>query len=158
MHLPGKLLLAALLALAFAAPQAAFAQSSPGTISGPEALRILRDLDLSPELGRDSAGDPRIVFQMDGLHARMNFFDCRQSRCRSLQLETALDLTPGSSFQFANEYNRKYRYGRIYLDEEMDPYLQFDFELPMARVEEYIISQLETFELLLGHLTSEFDF
>jgi hypothetical protein len=157
MHLPGKLLLAALFALASVAPQAAFAQSA-GSISGPEAARILRHLDLSPELGRDSAGDPQIGFRLGGLYCRMNFFDCRNGRCRSLQLETALDLDNGTSLQVANRYNKTYRYGRLFLDEEMDPFFQFDFELPKEGMEEYIMSQVDTFEMLLESLRKEFGF
>src|SRR5690606_26363437 len=107
---------------------------------------------LSPEYGRDRYGDPQIMFQMSGLFCRMNFFDCKQGRCGSIQLETALDLANGTTAQVMNEYNKTYRYGRMYLDEEMDPYLQFDFELPISHVEEYITSQLDTFELLLEHL------
>lgn len=157
MRLPGRLLLVSLLALAFLVPQAAFAQSR-GTISGTEALQILKKLGLSPEYGRDRYGDPQIMFQMSGLFCRMNFFDCKQGRCGSIQLETALDLANGTTVQVMNEYNKTYRYGRMYLDEEMDPYLQFDFELPISHVEEYITSQLDTFELLLEHLTEAVEY
>jgi hypothetical protein len=151
MQLPGKFLLVSLFAFVFAAPLAS-AQAA-GTISGPEALQVLKDLELSPEYGHDSQGDPQIMFQQNGLHCRMNFYDCRKGRCSSLQVEVALDLDNGTTLRVMNEYNKTYRYGRMYLDEEMDPFLQFDFELPDSQVEAYLVSQLETFGNLLEHFT-----
>lgn len=157
MHLPGRRLLAALFAFALAAPQAATAQSL-GTISGPQAAEVLAALGLSPELGRDRHGDPEIMFQQNGLTCRLNFFDCRNDRCGSLQLEVGLDLEEGTTPQVVNQYNRRYRYGRAYLDEEMDPYLLYDFELPHARVGEYLESQLGIFGTLLEHFTEAFGY
>src|SRR5690606_38262144 len=157
MHLPGWRLLAALFALALAAPHAATAQS-PGTISGSQAVEVMAALRLSPELGRDRHGDPEIMFQQGGLTCRMNFFDCRNDRCGSLQLEVGLDLEAGTTPQVVNQYNRTYRYGRAYLDEDMDPYLLYDFELPHARVGEYLESQLGIFGTLLEHFTEAFGY
>ena len=49
------------------------------------------------------------------------------------------DLPEGSTFKIANDYNLGFRYARMFLDEEMDPYLQMDIEVlhtdPAARPE-----------------------
>src|SRR5690606_16766600 len=90
------------------------------------ALAVMRSMDLSPELSTDGVGDPQINFVIDGLHARLNFYDCKKDgRCGSLQLETALDLDDGTTYFVANRFNKQYRYVRMFLDEEMDPYLQY---------------------------------
>lgn len=152
MHVPGKLLLAPLFALALAAPQAATAQAGAG-MTGEDAMKVMRAMDLSPELGRDRRGDPQIMFQQNGLHCRMNFYDCRNGRCGSAQLEVGLDLESGTTLQVINVYNTTYRYGRAFLDDEMDPFLQYDFELPAARADEYLESQLDLFGRLLENFT-----
>src|SRR5690606_9513362 len=127
------------------------AEASAERISGREALAVMRAMDLSPELGTDSHGDPQIEFMIEGLHARLNFYDCKKQdgRCGSLQLETALDLEDGTSLRAANEFNQKYRYVRLYLDHEMDPYLQFDFEVLHTDAKSHLESQIELYGKLL---------
>ena len=147
-------LLALLLVLA-AAP----AGASPGQgVSGDEAMAVLQEMDLSPELLEDSVGDPRIRFEVDGLNAYVNFYDCDAGRCGSLQLEIGLDLPGGTSLQVANVYNSRYRYGRVLLDDEMDPFLQYDFEVLHARNADHIRSQVEIFSQLLGDFTRDVGF
>jgi len=127
------------------------AEASAERISGREALAVMRAMDLSPELGTDSHGDPQIEFMIEGLHARLNFYDCKKQdgRCGSLQLETALDLEDGTSLRAANEFNQKYRYVRLYLDHEMDPYLQYDFEVLHTDAKSHLESQIELYGKLL---------
>lgn len=156
MHLPRAFVLASLFALAFAAPQAA--AQSPGTISGPEAMSVMKALGLSPELGPDNFGDPQIKFQQNELDCMMSFYDCRNGRCGSLQLVVALDLVAGTTFQVINRYNRRFRYGRAYLDDEMDPFLLYDIDVPHSHVDAYLERQLGTFGRLLESLTEAVDF
>lgn len=147
-------LLAPLLALAVAP---ALADTGRG-VSGDEAMAVLEAMDLSPELLEDGAGDPKIKFLVDGLNAYMNFYDCNAGRCGSLQLEIGLDLPNGTSLQVANVFNARYRYGRVLLDDEMDPFYQYDFEVLHARHAEHIKSQVEIFSQLLGDFTQAVGF
>lgn len=147
-------LLAPLLMLA-AAP--ALADGGHG-MTGPEAMTVLENMELSPELGEDGAGDPLIRFSLNGLNAYLNFYDCTQGRCGSLQLQVALDLDNGTSLQVANVYNSRYRYGRMLLDDDMDPFLQYDFEVLHTRAAEHLQSQVEIFGQLLGDFTSAVGF
>jgi len=147
-------LAAALLALA--AP-VAMADAGRG-VTGAEAMAVLEDMALQPEMLEDSVGDPMIRFQIEGLTAYLNFYDCRDGRCGSLQLEVGLDLQAGTSLQVANVYNARYRYGRVLLDDEMDPYLQYDFEVLHTHHEAHIRSQVEMFGQLLGDFTQAVGF
>ena len=147
-------LLAPLLALA-AAP--ALADTGRG-VSGAEAMAVLQAMDLEPEMLEDSVGDPMIRFQTNGLNAYLNFYDCSGGRCGSLQLEVGLDLENGTSLQVANVYNTRYRYGRMVLDDEMDPFLHYDFEVLHAEHAAQIRSQVEIFGQLLGDFTSSVGF
>lgn len=147
-------LLAPLMALA-AAP--ALADEGKG-VTGAEAMAVLQAMDLEPELMSDRAGDPMIRFTLDGLVSYLNFYDCSGSRCGSLQLEVGLDLANGTTLQVANVYNATYRYGRMTLDDEMDPFLHYDFEVLHADHAAHIRSQVEIFGRLLGDFQRAVDF
>ena len=142
-------LLAPLMALA-AVP--ALADEGRG-VSGEEAMAVLRQMDLEPELLSDRAGDPMLRFTLDGLVSYLNFYDCDEGRCGSLQLEVGLDLANGTTLQVANVYNSTYRYGRMALDDEMDPFLHYDFEVLHADHAAHIRSQVEIFGQLLRDFT-----
>lgn len=150
----GAGLLAALVALA-AAPAAA--EGGRG-VTGEEALAVLQAMDLAPELRQDRAGDPQIKFVINDLNAFLNFYDCSEGRCGSLQLEVGLDLEHGTTLQVANVYNTRFRYGRMLLDDEMDPFLQYDFEVLHSDHAAQIRSQVEIFGQLLGDFTRAVDF
>jgi hypothetical protein len=135
------------------------AQAETGRgVTGDEALAVLQAMDLGPQLREDGVGDPMIAFELEGLNAFMNFYDCDQGRCGSLQLLIGLDLEHGTSLQVANVYNSRYRYGRLSLDDEMDPFLTYDFEVLHAQHAAHIRSQVELFGQLLGDFTSAVGF
>ena len=147
-------LLAPLLALA---TMPALADTGRG-VTGPEAMAVLQAMDLEPELLTDSVGDPMIRFRTNDLNAYLNFYDCDGGRCGSMQLEVGLDLENGTSLHVANAFNTRYRYGRMVLDDEMDPYLRYDFEVLHADHAAHIRSQVEFFSRLLGDFTRSVGF
>lgn len=142
-------LAAPMLALAMAP---ALADTGRG-VSGAEAMAVLQQMDLAPEMLTDGAGDPMIRFRINDLNAYLNFYDCSNARCGSMQLEVGLDMDAGTSLQVANVYNARYRYGRVVLDDEMDPFLQYDFEVLYTDHAAHIRSQVEIFGQLLGDFT-----
>ncbi|HEY4529230.1 MAG TPA: YbjN domain-containing protein [Luteimonas sp.] len=147
-------LLAPMLALA-AVP--ALADTGRG-VTGPEAMAVLQAMELEPELLTDSAGDPMIRFRASDLNAYLNFYDCEGGRCGSMQLEVGLDLENGTSLHVANVFNSRYRYARMLLDDEMDPYLRYDFEVLHADHAAHIRSQVGVFTQLLGDFTRSVGF
>jgi hypothetical protein len=147
-------LLASLMLLAWAPAQADAGRG----VTGEEAMAVLQAMELAPELKEDQVGDPLIAFRVGDLDAYMNFYDCDQGRCGSLQLQVGLDLEQGTSLQVANVYNSRYRYGRMSLDDEMDPFLSYDFEVLHADHAAHIRSQVDIFAQLLGDFTRAVDF
>lgn len=140
-----------LLAAALAWPataDAALARS--GGVSGADVVKVLQDAGYRAQLDKDDDGDPRIVTKMSGATVHVVFYDCAQDRCGSLQLAAALDLERGFSLEGINQFNSQYRYARAYLDDEMDPFLQFDFEVLHTSNSEHIASQLDLWEDVLG--------
>lgn len=140
-----------LLAMALAWPAtAAAAVARPEGVSGAEVVKVLQDAGYRAQLDRDDDGDPRVVTKMSGATVHVVFYDCAQDRCGSLQLVVALDLEQGFTLEGVNRFNSQYRYVRAYLDDEMDPFLQFDFEVLHTSPSEHITSQIALWEDVLG--------
>ena len=150
-------LIAGLMAALVLAVMPAQARGGAG-VSGTEVMAVLEAMELAPQLREDSYGDPLVAFELEGLNVYMNFYDCGDGRCGSLQLQVGLDLEHGTSLQVANVYNTRYRYGRVSLDDEMDPYLRYDFEVVDTEPSAHIRSQVERSGELLGSFTSAVGF
>lgn len=147
-------LLAPLLALAAMPVQADAGRG----VTGPEAMAVFEAMELEPELLADSAGDPMIRFRTNDLNAYMYFYDCQEERCGSLQLGVGLDLENGTSLHVANVFNTRFRYGRMLLDDEMDPFLRYDFEVLHSDHAAQIRSQIGMFSELLEDFTHSVGF
>lgn len=151
--------LTAILLAPFLALSVANAQADSGRgVTGSEVMSVLKAMDLKPTLLKDHVGDPRIQFIIKGLHAYVHFYDCDGPRCGSLQLEVGLDLDRGTSLQVVNVFNSRYRYGRASLDDEMDPFLHYDFEVLHTSHTAHIRSQVELFGNILDDFTQAVGF
>ena len=126
------------------------AADKDGRLSGEEVARILQEEGYQAKLDVDREGDPKIQSRMSGLNTYVLFYDCKDGRCGSLQFSVALDLEAGTTLAVANRFNRDFRYARLYLDQENDPFLQFDFEITHADAQEHIASQIAIWEDLLA--------
>ena len=124
----------------------------------PQVVAVLAQMDLEPELTTDSVGDPMVKFRIGGLNAFANFYDCNAGTCGSLQLEVGIDMPDGVSLQMANVLNTRYRYIRVHLDDEMDPFIQYDFEVLHTDPAAHITSQVELYGGLLEKVTEAIDF
>jgi hypothetical protein len=60
----------------------------------------------------------------------VQFFGCDGIKdCQSVQFWSAFDLTKGIDLERINDWNRDKRYGKAYLDGEMDPFLEMDVNM-----------------------------
>ncbi len=77
----------------------------------------------------------------EGARFHVQFFGCDGVKnCQSVQFWSAFDLSKGTDLDRINAWNRDKRYGKAYLDDEMDPFLEMDVNmsggLPMATAKE----------------------
>ena len=147
MNMLKNTLLSLLVASATLAPAALAAGRG---ITGPEMVAILQGEGYKAKLEKDSEGDPIIRTQMSGTSVSVLFYDCKEGRCGSLQFMTGQDLPDGTTMAVVNEFNKNFRYGKAHLDEENDPFLQYDFEVLHANHAQHIVSQVELWEDVLG--------
>lgn len=104
--------------------------SGQASARNPEGLvRLLQGAGYSPELGNDSFGDPSIEFELGEYKTTLIFFGCDETtrdRCNSVQLRAGFDRAEPWTAAQAIEVSKKYRFASIWLDDEGDPWVQWD--------------------------------
>ena len=81
-------------------------------------------------LGTDKVGDPMVTSGVSGTTFQIFFYNCTNHReCATVQFHSGYDLTTAPDLTSVNEWNRKQRFGRAYLDSENDPILEMDVDL-----------------------------
>jgi hypothetical protein len=88
-------------------------------------VSIIRDLGYRAALESDEVGDPMIRSSVGGTEFAILFFGCAKGKqCRSLLFKVGYDLDDGTTLDVINDWNATKLFGRAYLDEEADPWLE----------------------------------
>lgn len=144
--------------LALSAGAAQAAMLPDGGVTAQEVARALQAKGYRAELDRDAAGDPMIRSALDGSNFQILFYDCEKGRCVSIQFVTAFELEKDLTFSKINEWNRTKRFGRAYLDEEMDPFVEMDLDLEHGATSEAIENNIDTWAAVLPAFKNFIDF
>ena len=122
-------------AMALAAGGAAQAQAIHNDgMTGPEVAAWLQKGGYKADLTKDDGGDPLINSAAEGHDFKIYFYDCSEAkRCKALQFSAGFDMKQGLTLEKANEWNRKNRYLKVYLDDDLDPYVQYDVNVNAGR-------------------------
>ena len=116
--------------LAAAAIAATPAQAQPVSTYDPETIAsFLRAEGYKAQIGVDGEGDPMIESGAAGARFEVYLYNCQNHvRCKDMQFSSGFDYEDGKAPSVAaiNEWNRKWRFAKAYLDEEQDPMLQMD--------------------------------
>ncbi len=112
----------------------------------PAALvALLQEEGYRAKLTVDSEGDPKIEGRVGQFNFRALFYGCESDKgCHELQLDTGFDMPDGLSFEKANEWNQSKRYGKVYLDDDQDPFLEMNINMDGGLTQENF---LDTFEI-----------
>jgi len=107
------------------------AQAQTVSAKKPESLvAALQAAGYSAKLQKDSTGDPMIVSGVNGHPFRVIFYGCKANKdCATITFAAGYDKKSETSLASINEWNRKNRFGRAYLDDEGDPLLGMDIDL-----------------------------
>lgn len=114
-----------------AAGMAMPAQAQLVSARKPDTLvKALQAAGYSAKLGKDSTGDPMIESAVNGHPFRVVFYGCKANRdCATITFAAGFDKKSVTDLTSINEWNRKNRFGRAYLDDEGDPILGMDVDL-----------------------------
>jgi hypothetical protein len=140
-------LLASLLLVSTA--RAVVTSKDPGTI-----IKALQDAGYRAELGKDQQGDPKVKTTMAGLTVNIMFYGCTDNEsCGSFQFVVSLDSKEKVALARANDWNRKRRWGAMFLDDEGDPVVTFDVDTTPSGIDEAVFKHiLEHWEFLCNEL------
>lgn len=90
-----------------------------------ELVSIIQELGYRGVLEVDDAGDPMIRSSVGGTEFTILFHGCEDgNECRSLLFRVGYDLPDGTTVEVVNDWNATKLFGRAYLDEESDPWLE----------------------------------
>lgn len=109
----------------------ATAQTSGTASAGDPAglVKLLEQAGYSPELGKDSYGDPQIEIEVAEYTTMVLFYGCDEKThtgCDSIQLRAGFDRDKPWTAAEALAVAKKYRFASVWLDDTGDPWVQWD--------------------------------
>lgn len=145
------IVIVAALAVVALSPAAASAGMLPdGGVTASEVAKALQDKGYRAEVTTGSDGDPLIKSAADGTNFRILFYSCSKAqRCASIQFVAAFDLDDGMKLSKINSWNQNKRFGRAYLDDDMDPFVEMDVDFEHGATSEAIANNIDTWAAVL---------
>lgn len=113
-----------------------------GGVTAQEVASVLQDAGYSATIGKDSAGDPQIKSAAEGVEYYVNFYSCETGRCKSIEFSAGFDMTSGTTLDHANDWNKRFRFGKVHLDSDDDPYMKMDIDVEDGLTTEFLKSNL----------------
>jgi Putative bacterial sensory transduction regulator len=138
---------ATLLAVGLVVLESAVASAGPlppGGVTADEVALVMKARGLPATVGKDGVGDPNITSKFNGLNFEVIFYDCAGARCKAIQFSRGFDTDEGVTLEKLNEWNRDFRFGRAFRDNENDPYVQMDVDVELGATIESVGSNLQT--------------
>jgi hypothetical protein len=157
MRNPTSLALLTAVCLAATAPATATAGLLPdGGVTAQEVAAVLQEKGYKAEITTDSTGDPTVMTAADGSNVSIYFYDCKGEgpRCTSIQFVSAFDIDDGMSLSKINLWNRENRFGRAYLDDENDPFVEMDVDVEHGFTTESLATWIDTWIHVLPRFKS----
>ena len=154
-----NIVLAVAFGAAFAIPGAA--QARPINDKGmtlEEVVAWVKAAGYEPKVEKTSDGTRYVTTKTkDGsVNFDVDLYDCDAGRCRALQFTASFNLKATLSADKANEWNRKNRYVRLYVDKEGDPIFQYDANVAPGGTYEALDDDLDVFvgfiPIMLEHI------
>lgn len=90
-----------------------------------QLTQVIQDLGYRAQLKTDNTGDPMITSSVAGTEFSILFYGCTDNAaCKVLLFKVGYDLPLGTTDQTINAWNADNLFGRAYLDDEDDPWLE----------------------------------
>ncbi|ANY20878.1 hypothetical protein A6F68_02379 [Tsuneonella dongtanensis] len=141
------------------APAATFAADETVAASNPDGIvRVLRESGFSAELDKDSYGDPLIKTSFAGYPGSIYFYGCAAEThegCESLQFRAGLDRKTPLTPELTNAIVKKYRFTALWLDDDGDPWVNFDLFTGSGIARENFMRTLKAFEQNFGSIAND---
>lgn len=120
--------------------------ASPLPTGGPtaeEVAKVMRAKGLPTTISIDEYGDPQIDTASNGAKWMVRFYHCKNDRCPSMQFNAGWNLTNGMALPTANRWNKEWRFGTVFVDDQGDPYIKYDMDVERGITTEAIDNNLD---------------
>jgi len=123
-------------------------------------MDALKTLGYPGKLEKMDSGCTSIAVQVSGLKTYIDFYDCADdlTDCYTLLFNVSLDLKKGTTLDKANEWNSKQITGRVWLDDNKDPTLDYSFSTFNGVSEDTFDQNVKLWDKKIGDLKDFFDF
>ena len=123
-------------------------------------LNALSELGYPGKLEKLDSGRASIAVQISGLKTFVDFYDCADdlTDCYTLLFNVSLDLKDGTTPGKVNEWNSKQITGRVWLDDNLDPTLDFAFSTFKGVPADTFDQNVKLWDKKIGDLKDFFDF
>jgi len=143
-----RVLLGVLALVAFACAPAS-AKPLNGGVTPAEVVAVLAAAGVATEQSTDKDGDPQLKGTVESIIFFVRFYDCKAGRCIATQFSAGFDFKEGKPLDLINSWNRTHRFGRAWLDDENDPYVQMDHDWERGGTTEAIANDFEIWRTLM---------
>lgn len=126
----------------------------------PEVLaEIIRDLGYRATIEEDGVGDPMIKSSVSGTDITIFFYGCTDNAaCKSLLFKVGYDLTDGTTLDVINDWNVSALFGRSYMDDEDDPWLEMAVNMDGGVSRRNFEDTFDWWEVAVGQFEEHIDF
>jgi hypothetical protein len=134
---------------------AAFAVQAQTVIDGSqtdEILNLARGYGAA-HLETQSNGDPQISGKIEGVTYQVYFMNCTDENCEDLNFYAGF-LDNKQTLDAINSWNRDKRFGKAYLDAELDAVVEFDVNLEHGVTRENLDAAFAVWTLVLEQFTA----
>ena len=140
-------------ALAMGAALSAQAQTLVDGNQIDEILNIARGYG-SATMETQSNGDPKITGKIEGVTYQVFFMNCTDnSACEDLNFYAGF-LDNKQTLEVINSWNRDKRFGKAYLDSDLDAVIEFDLNLEHGVTRENLDAAFSLWTLVLDQYTT----
>lgn len=116
-----------------------------------QILKIIQNEGYTIEMDSQPGEDPVLMGKLDGSEYYVYFYGCDNGDgCDSIQFSSGYNLNDGMTYQAANEWNMGKRFAKVYLDDEMDPWLEMDVNLDGGVTRENLEDTMDYWRLLMN--------
>ena len=122
-----------------------------GGVTADEVASVLQAKGYAAQIGKDQEGDPKIHSGAQGVAFDIYFYGCHKGpRCSSIQFTSAFHVEGGMKLAEINSWNRKNRFGRAYLDDVNDPFIEMDLDVEHGFTTEAVDNNIDTWDAVVG--------
>jgi len=127
--------------------------------SDPQPLvEIIQDLGYRGKLEVDGIGDPMIHSSVGGTEFAIYFYGCEDNaKCTALLFKVGYDLADGTTLGVVNDWNAANLFGRAYLDDEADPWIEMPVNLHGGVSRQNFEDTFDWWEVLIDNFEAHID-